>query len=102
MNERNWAGNVDYGTGEVLRPGSLDELSDAVRRQRSLRVVGTRHSFSDIVRTDGALLSLDRLPTSVTVDPSARTATVTGSLRSRSNRSIADCVSGSMSPVGLI
>lgn len=79
--ERNWAGNVDYGPTTVQRPTSLDELSDLVRRSPALRVLGTRHSFSDIASTDGALVSLEALPTSVTVDAATATARVTGSLR---------------------
>ncbi|MGN6613388.1 MAG: FAD-binding protein [Angustibacter sp.] len=79
--ERNWAGNVVYGPEAVQRPTSVDELSDLVRRSPSVRVLGTRHSFSDIACTDGALVSLEALPTSVTVDAATATARVTGSLR---------------------
>ncbi|MGN6302950.1 MAG: FAD-binding protein [Angustibacter sp.] len=79
--ERNWAGNVAYGPDVVRRPDSVDELADLVARSPSVRVLGTRHSFSDIACTDGTLVSLEALPTSVTVDASTSTARVTGSLR---------------------
>ncbi|HEX3005662.1 MAG TPA: FAD-binding protein [Angustibacter sp.] len=79
--ERNWAGNVAYGPDAVQRPTSLDELADVVRRAPAVRVLGTRHSFSDIACTDGTLVSLEALPTSVTVDAATATARVTGSLR---------------------
>ncbi|KQX65987.1 FAD-binding protein [Angustibacter sp. Root456] len=79
--ERNWAGNVAYGPDVVQRPTSVDELAEVVSRSPSVRVVGTRHSFSDIVCTGGTLVSLEALPTSVTVDAATATARVTGSLR---------------------
>ncbi len=72
-----------YGPAEVRRPRSLDELAELVTRSRAVRVrvLGTRHSFSEIAATDGELVSLDALPTSVGVDLAAGTARVTGSLR---------------------
>jgi xylitol oxidase len=79
--QRNWAGNVAYGPAQVRRPRSLDELADLVTRSPSVRVLGTRHSFSEIACTDGVLVSLDALPTSVSVDAAAGTARLTGSLR---------------------
>lgn len=79
--ERNWAGNVTYGPDVVQRPASVDELAELVRRSPAVRVVGTRHSFSDIACTDGALVSLEALPTSVTIDADTATARVTGTLR---------------------
>ena len=78
---RNWAGNVTYGAREVRRPASLDELAEVVTTSPTVRVVGTRHSFSEVAATDGVLVSLDALPSSVTVDPASSTARVTGSPR---------------------
>lgn len=79
--ERNWAGNVAYGPDAVERPASVDALAALVRRSAAVRVLGTRHSFSEIASTEGTLVSLEALPTSVTVDPATATARVTGSLR---------------------
>jgi xylitol oxidase len=75
--ETNWAGNHTY-TGRVERPGSIEQLQDAVAREPRVRPLGSRHSFTDLTDSDGVLVSLDGLPTSVEVDPESRTATVRG------------------------
>lgn len=59
---RNWAGNVTYGAERLLRPGSLEELAEAVATEPRLRVLGSRHSFNDLADSPGALVSLERLP----------------------------------------
>jgi xylitol oxidase len=58
----NWAGNIAYRAQRVLRPGSLDELRDALAGADRVRVVGTRHSFNDIADTDGVQVSLEGMP----------------------------------------
>ncbi|MDD9207570.1 D-arabinono-1,4-lactone oxidase [Georgenia sp. 10Sc9-8] len=55
-----WAGNHTY-TGTVARPTTLDEAADVVARARKVRAVGSRHSFNDIVDSEGLLVSLDAL-----------------------------------------
>lgn len=55
-----WAGNRAY-SGTLVRPASLDEAADVVSRSRHVRAIGTRHSFNDVVDSDGVLVSLDRL-----------------------------------------
>ncbi len=58
---RNWAGNLTYSARRLAEPASLAELSDLVRREPRLRVLGSRHCFNDIADTDGVLVSLRRL-----------------------------------------
>lgn len=43
-----------------------------------VRALGSRHSFTGLADTEGVLVSLDAIPTTVDVDERARTATVTG------------------------
>jgi xylitol oxidase len=76
---RNWAGNVTYSTDRVIEPRSVDEAVELVVHERRLRPLGTRHSFSRVADTDGALLStkhLDRIveigESSVTVEAGIR------------------------------
>lgn len=57
----NWAGNLTYSARRLAEPASLAELSDLVRREPRLRVLGSRHCFNDIADTDGVLVSLRRL-----------------------------------------
>ena len=63
----NWGGNYTYRAKRVHRPSSLDELSEIVVRAERVRVLGTRHSFSDIADAP-ELITLDGLPDETTVD----------------------------------
>jgi xylitol oxidase len=63
----NWGGNYTYGAKVVHRPSSLDELSEIVVGAEQVRVLGTKHSFSDIADAP-ELVTLDGLPGEITVD----------------------------------
>ena len=63
-----WSGNHRYRATETLLPGDLDELARVITTHSSLRVQATRHTFSDVGDSEGALVSLERLPTRVTLD----------------------------------
>ncbi len=80
MTERNWAGNLTYGARRLHRPASLDELRQLLATAGRIRVLGSRHSFSDIADTD-ELVSLDGLPGEVAVDRSGGTVTVPAAMR---------------------
>jgi FAD-linked oxidoreductase len=62
---RNWAGDQGCVPAAIERPGTRAELIDAIRRAqaggRSVRAVGSGHSFTDIACTDGVMLRLERL-----------------------------------------
>jgi alditol oxidase len=57
----NWAGNVTYSTERVLRPRTVTEAQELIAGAESLRPLGTRHSFSLVADSDGALLSTEHL-----------------------------------------
>jgi xylitol oxidase len=72
MTERNWAGNYTYGAARLHRPRSVDEVAEVVASAPSVRVLGSRHSFTGIA--DAAeLVSLEALPEDVAVDRDAAT-----------------------------
>jgi len=73
---QNWAGTYTYRARELHRPASVEELRTIVSRARSARVLGSRHSFTDIADAD-ELIALDALPAAVAVDREAGTASVT-------------------------
>lgn len=75
----NWSGNYEYRAGKLHRPGSLAELQDVVARAGRIRVLGSRHSFTDIGDSD-ELVSLDGLSADAVVDASAGTVEVPGSM----------------------
>jgi len=58
---RNWAGNVTYATGRVLRPRTVEEAQELVAGSESIRPLGTRHSFSAVADSSGALVSTEHL-----------------------------------------
>ncbi|CAA9475757.1 MAG: Oxidoreductase, FAD-binding [uncultured Solirubrobacteraceae bacterium] len=69
----NWSGGQSCVPAVLERPGSRAQVADAVGRAaaagRRVRVAGAGHSFSDLVVTEGALLSLDRLGGVLDADP---------------------------------
>lgn len=79
----NWAGNIRFHAREVREPRTADELRAVVAGEPRVRVVGSRHSFSDIADTDGVLVSLRGLarPDEVTVSPDDSTVRVPAGIR---------------------
>ena len=77
----NWAGNIHYSAARWHWPETLEQLQAVVRRTRKLRVLGSRHSFNTIADTPEDLVSLERMPETVTVDRERQTVTVNAGLR---------------------
>jgi len=74
---RNWADNQRCRPALRMAPASEAELLDRLRASGGpLRPVGAGHSFSALVPTDGALLSLDLLEGLASVDPERQRAEV--------------------------
>ena len=63
----NWSGTHDYRARRLHRPGSVEELREIVARAPRVRVLGSRHSFTDIADSD-ELISLDALPADIAVE----------------------------------
>jgi len=76
----NWSGNHTYRAGQLHRPGTLEQVQEIVARARRVRVLGSRHSFSDIADSDEQV-SLDGLPADVVVDHAAGTVSFGAALR---------------------
>jgi xylitol oxidase len=70
----NWAGNLTYSTESLTSPATVEEVRQAVRAARKLRVLGSRHSFNGIADSAAEQISLDRL-TDISFDEQARTVT---------------------------
>jgi L-gulonolactone oxidase len=72
----NWAGNQRATAAAVLQPTNADEVAQAVRSAaadgRTVKPVGTGHSFTAAAATTGVRLELDRLTGLVAVDPVAK------------------------------
>jgi alditol oxidase len=72
---QNWAGSHAYRARTLHRPATVDEVRDIVSRAPRVRVLGSRHSFTDIADS-GELIALDALPGRVAVDHAAGTVSV--------------------------
>jgi alditol oxidase len=75
VTEVNWSGTHAYRAERIHRPVSLEELQEIVAAAPQVRVLGSRHSFSDIADS-GELVSLEGLPADVAVDRAAGTVSV--------------------------
>jgi alditol oxidase len=80
LTERNWAGNYRYRATALHRPASLEELRGLLAAAPAIRVIGSRHSFSDIADS-AELVSLDAIPGEVEIDDARRTVSVPGGMR---------------------
>jgi FAD/FMN-containing dehydrogenase len=78
----NWSGGVTASPQRIERPTSEDDLREVVRRAArdglNVRVVGTGHSFTPIVATDGVIVSLDEIQGLVSANREAGRATLWG------------------------
>ena len=80
MAETNWAGTHVFRAGTLHRPTTREQLREIVARAPRLRVLGSRHSFSDIADS-AELVSLDGLPADVAVDREAGTVSCNAALK---------------------
>lgn len=79
--ERNWAGNHSYRAGVIAHPARLEELQELVAGTERIRALGSRHSFNDIADSSGTLAVLDRLDSSISIDPRNMTVAVSSGTR---------------------
>ncbi|GIJ76134.1 FAD/FMN-containing dehydrogenase [Micromonospora phaseoli] len=79
----NWSGGLTFTPSGHAQPVDEDEVRELVLRAResgtTLRPVGSGHSSSPLVRTDGILVSLDRM--AGVIDKAEERATVRGGTR---------------------
>ncbi len=76
----NWAGTASCAPATIERPGTEEEIVQAVEAaatgRRRVRVAGSGHSFTDLCCTDGTLLLLDRCDRVLEIDRERRRVTV--------------------------
>ncbi|SOD97830.1 D-arabinono-1,4-lactone oxidase [Blastococcus haudaquaticus] len=82
----NWAGNHTYRAQQLHRPTTLEQVQELVSRAERIRVLGSRHSFTDIADST-ELVSLEAVQaessatSGIDVDLAAGTVTVGGGLK---------------------
>jgi len=79
VSESNWAGNYRYRAEKLHRPSTLDQVQEVIVNAPRIRVLGSRHSFTDIADSS-ELLALDGLPADVVIDHAAGTVSFSGGL----------------------
>ena len=72
----NWAGNVRYGTNRLLNIESVDQLQEFVKKQNSLKALGSRHCFSRIADNAHQLISLRSMNRMLDIDETEKTVSV--------------------------
>ena len=79
MSGSNWAGNYRYRAKKLHRPSTLDQVREIIVNAPRIRVLGSRHSFTDIADS-AELLALDGLPADVVIDHAAGTVSFSAGL----------------------
>ena len=79
--EKNWAGNITYGTTTVHRPSSVPDIQQLVRINASLRALGSRHSFNRIADSSHALISTENLRQIIALDKAKHQVTLQSGCR---------------------
>lgn len=97
---RNWTGDQECTPTAVVRPATVDELSEQVAVADSVRVVGAGHSFGDIVCTDGTLVSLDHLSGLIDYDDVSGHVTVGAGTRLHTLNDLLDGLGRAMANLG--
>lgn len=73
---QNWAGNLEYSTGEVYYPETPEAVQRIVEDAAKLRALGSRHSFNSIADSRDNLVSSKNLNKIIALDKSQHTITV--------------------------
>lgn len=80
MKYSNWSKSVKFNPNQVLHPSSIEEVQsivkDAYENNKTVRVVGSGHSFTPLIETNNVLLTLDNLQGIVAIDKENKQAEV--------------------------
>src|SRR5580704_340516 len=77
----NWAGNITYGTTDLIRADSIADAAATVKRYDRIKVLGTRHCFNKIADSHDRFLSLSTVNKVVGLDTQHQTVTVESGIR---------------------
>jgi xylitol oxidase len=81
MTSANWAGNYFYRASALHRPTSIAEVQEFVAAAQQVKALGSRHSFNDVADSAGVQLSLEAMPTELSLDAAGHTVTVNAGAR---------------------
>lgn len=78
---KNWAGNLEYSTGNVHYPKTVEEVQDIVKKYKKLKALGSRHSFNKIADSEDNQVSSQELNKLVSLDTASNTVTVESGMK---------------------
>jgi alditol oxidase len=78
---KNWAGNLEYSTANVVYPESVEQVQTFVKKADKVRALGSQHCFNKIADSPHELLSTKNLNKVVALDPAQKTVTVEAGIR---------------------
>ena len=78
--KKNWSGNVQFSPTTIALPATEEDIQQlvltAIQENRKIRLIGSGHSFTPLVKTNDILISLDNFQGLVSVDQSSHQVTV--------------------------
>lgn len=77
----NWAGNIEYSTGNIVYPETVAEVQQLVKAHSKLKVLGTKHCFNRIADSKDYFVSSRNLNKIISLDKDAHTVTVEGGIK---------------------
>jgi L-gulonolactone oxidase len=81
---RNWAGDQLCAPARIERPSGTAQLRRLISEtDGTVRLAGSGHSFSDIVATDGTLITLEQMNRVLDIDPGSGLVKVEGGITIR-------------------
>ena len=90
----NWAGNVKWTPQEVLLPKTEDEIAAIIKKAtssgKSIRTVGSHHSFTPLLATNSVSLSLDDMQGLISKEPNNRAIAWAGTKLKRLSELLAE------------
>jgi alditol oxidase len=78
---KNWAGNLEYSTGNVHYPKTVAEVQEAVKKCKKVRPLGSKHSFNKIADSTENQISLQEMNKVVSLNKESNTVTIEGGMR---------------------
>lgn len=78
---KNWAGNLEYSTANVIYPETVEQVQEAVKKADKLRALGTQHCFNRIADSPHQLVSAKKLDRILSLDADKKTVTVEAGVR---------------------
>jgi len=78
---KNWAGNLEYSTGKVAYPETVEQAQAVVKQSDKLRALGTQHCFNKLADSPHQLLSAKKLNRILQLDADKKTVTVEAGVR---------------------